>query len=289
MDQIEQVRDFNRYYTQRLGVLTDHYLGQGRPLGEARLLFEIGAGAGVGLRDLRARLGLDSGYLSRLLRSLSSQGLVAVGPSPADGRVRIATLTEAGRRERDDLEARSRESVAALLGPLTDAQREQLVEAQARIRRLLRLAAVVITPVADDDPAARACLTSYGKELALRFPEGYDPAALTAPGTLGSGTMLLAREEDAPVGCGLWILLGSFAEIRHLWVSPAARGCGLGARLLTGLERDAAAHGVTVLRLGTHPALTEAIALYRRHGYREIAAYDSSPYNQLSFEKELVL
>ncbi|WP_307834326.1 bifunctional helix-turn-helix transcriptional regulator/GNAT family N-acetyltransferase [Paractinoplanes lichenicola] len=287
MDQIEQVRDFNRYYTRRLGVLTDHYLGQGRPLGEARLLFEIGAGAD--LRTLRTRLGLDSGYLSRLLRSLGGQGLVTVGPSPADGRVRIATLTEAGRRERDDLEARSRESVAALLGPLTAAQREQLIEAQGRVRRLLRLAAVTVDAVPDDDPDVRGCLTAYGKELGLRFPEGYDPAALTAPGTLASGTMLLAREEGRPVGCGLWILSGSFAEIRHLWVSPAARGYGLGARLLRELEQDAAAHGVTTLRLGTHTALTEAIALYRRAGYREIPSYDASPYNQLSFEKGLVL
>lgn len=288
MDQIESVRDFNRYYTQRLGVLHDHYLGQGRPLGEARLLFEIGEG-GADLRDLRGRLGLDSGYLSRLLRSLGDQGLVTVGPHPADGRVRVATLTEAGRRERADLESRSRESVAALLGPLTPAQRERLVEAQDRIRRLLRLAAVTIEAVADDDPDGRGCLTAYGSELALRFPEGYDPATLTPPGTLGAGTFLLAREEGTPVGCGLWIPSGSFAEIRHLWVSPAARGYGLGARLLTSLEQDAAAHGVTLLRLGTHPALTEAIALYRVAGYREIPSYDSSPYNQLSFEKEVVL
>ncbi|GID32067.1 bifunctional helix-turn-helix transcriptional regulator/GNAT family N-acetyltransferase [Paractinoplanes brasiliensis] len=287
MDQIEVVRDFNRFYTQRLGVLHDHYLGQGRPLGEARLLFEIGAGAD--LRDLRGRLGLDSGYLSRLLRSLGDQGLVSVGPHPADRRVRVATLTEAGRRERADLESRSRDSVAALLEPLTEEQRARLIEAQERIRRLVRLAGVAIEAVADDDPDGRGCLTAYASELALRFPEGYDPATLTPPGTLGDGTFLLAREEGAPVGCGLWIPSGSFAEIRHLWVSPAARGYGLGARLLRSLEQDAAAHGVTRLRLGTHPALTEAIALYRAAGYREIPSYDTSPYNQLSFEKEVVL
>ncbi|WP_308121069.1 MarR family winged helix-turn-helix transcriptional regulator [Paractinoplanes bogorensis] len=287
MDQIESVRDFNRYYTQRLGVLHDHYLGQGRPLGEARLLFEIGAGAG--LRDLRARLGLDSGYLSRLLRSLGDQGLVTVGPDPADGRVRIATLTTAGLRERADLEARSRESVAALLGSLTAAQREQLVEAQERIRRLLRSATVTIEAVADDDPEARGCLHAYGKELGLRFSSGYDPATLIAPGTLGDGTFLLAREDGRAVGCGLWQRSPAFTEIRHLWVSGDARGLGLGRRLLAALEQDAAAHGVDVVRLGTHRALTEAIALYRAAGYREIPPYDASPYNQLAFEKELVL
>ncbi|MGK5684609.1 bifunctional helix-turn-helix transcriptional regulator/GNAT family N-acetyltransferase [Actinoplanes sp. URMC 104] len=288
MDQIEMVRDFNRYYTQRLGVLNDRYLGQGRPLGEARLLFEIGDGAG--LRDLRDRLGLDSGYLSRLLRSLAGQGLVSVVPHPSDGRGRIATLTPEGRRERAELESRSRDSVAALLEPLTAAQRARLVDAQEQIRRLLRLAAVAVEAVPDDAPAARECLRAYASELALRFPEGYDPAALIAPGTLGDGTFLLAREDALPVGCGLWQLLApGVAEIRHLWVSAAVRGLGLGRRLLGALEADAAGRGVREVRLGTHPSLGEAIALYRSCGYREIPPYDSSPYNQLSFAKELTV
>ncbi|WP_249997813.1 helix-turn-helix domain-containing GNAT family N-acetyltransferase [Actinoplanes sp. M2I2] len=304
MDQIEFVRDFNRFYTQRLGVLNDHYLGQGRPLGEARLLFEIGDGAD--LRELRTRLGLDSGYLSRLLRALGGEGLVTVRPHPSDGRVRIASLTGAGRRERADLESRSRDSVAALLDPLTDGQRERLLEAQAQIRRLVRLATVTVEAVPDDAPEARECLEAYAGELARRFPEGYDAAAaLIPPGALTEGTFLVAREDGRPVGCGLWqgasglaasesaaagaAALRSSAEIRHLWVSPAVRGIGLGRRLLAALERDAAAHGVTTVRLGTHGSLTEAIALYRAAGYREVPSYDSSPYNQLAFVKELVL
>ncbi|MCO8276121.1 helix-turn-helix domain-containing GNAT family N-acetyltransferase [Actinoplanes sp. TRM 88003] len=287
MDQIELVRDFNRFYTQRLGVLNDHYLGQGRPLGEARLLFEIGDGAD--LRELRSRLGLDSGYLSRLLRSLGGDGLVAVGPSPSDGRVRTVTLTAAGRAERAELEARSRDSVAGLLDPLTAEQRERLLEAQAQVRRLMRLATVTIDAGPDDTASARGCLQAYAQELDLRFPEGYDPATLIAPGTLTDGTFLLAREDGRPVGCGLWQGSGPVAEIRHVWVSPDARGLGLGRRLLTALEQDAAAHGITTIRLGTHSALTEAIALYRASGYREIPVDDPSPYNQLVFEKGLVL
>jgi DNA-binding MarR family transcriptional regulator/ribosomal protein S18 acetylase RimI-like enzyme len=286
VDQIEHVRDFNRYYTRRIGVLTDHYLGQDRPWGEARLLFEIGPG--VDLRELRARLGLDSGYLSRLLRSLSAQGLVEVSPSPGDGRVRTAALTAAGLRELADLDERARESVEGLLAPLTPAQRDRLIGAQAEVRRLLRLAAIEIVPVADDAPDARRCLSAYAAELAGRFPEGYDPATLLAPGTL-DGTFLLGREEGVAVACGLWQRLSSFsassAEIRHLWVSPAARGLGLSRRLLRALEEDAASRGITTLRLGTHSSLSEAIALYRSSGYREIAPYDGSPYNQLAFEK----
>lgn len=282
-DQIARVRDFNRYYTQRLGVLTDHYLGQNRPLGQARLLFEIGAGCDV--RELRERLGLDSGYLSRLLHTLAAEQLITVRPHPADGRVRVAELTAAGHAERDDLDRRSAQGIADLLAGLTDAEREQLLTAQAQIRRLLRLAGVTVRPVDPADPHARQCLHDYATELAHRFPEGYDPATITAPGRI-DGTLLLAAEQGRPVGCGLWVHLApATAEIRHLWVAPPARGLGLGRRLLHALEDDAARHDITTVRLGTHHSLTEAQALYRSSGYRRIGDYSPSAYNQVSFEK----
>ena len=275
-DQIERVRDFNRYYTQRLGVLTDQYLGQDRPLSQARLLFEIGTGCDV--RELRARLGLDSGYLSRLLRALEQQGLVRVRAHPGDGRVRVAELTADGLRERTDLDERSRAGIAGLLGGLTPGQRDELLAAQQRIQRLLRIAAIVVE-------AARECLLRYAAELTTRLPEGYDPGALTPPEEV-SGTQLLATEDGRPIGCGFWIHLGpGVAEIRHLWIDPRARGLGLGRRLLRELERSTAEHGHTTVRLGTHTALTEAIALYRTAGYREIPGYSDSPYNMLAFEK----
>lgn len=81
--------------------------------------------------------------------------------------------------------------------------------------------------------------------------------------------------------------MGAFAEVRHLWVAAGARGLGLGRRLLERVEAEAAERGIRVVRLGTHPALTEAIGLYLSSGYREIARYDSSPYNQLAFERPL--
>ncbi|MBG0565955.1 bifunctional helix-turn-helix transcriptional regulator/GNAT family N-acetyltransferase [Actinoplanes aureus] len=284
-DRIERVREFNRYYTRHLGVLTDRYLGQDRPLGQARLLFEIGAGSDV--RELRERLGLDSGYLSRLLRALTDQKLITVRAHPADRRVRIAELTAAGHAERAELDRRSAAGIAELLDRLTDGQRDQLLDAQARIRRLLRTAALTVEPVPAGDPAARDCLHRYAAELATRFPEGYDPATITAADQV-DGTTLLAREDGRPAGCGLWIHLAPrIAEIRHLWVAPPARGLGLGRRLLHALEADAAAHGVSIVRLGTHAALTEAIELYRRGGYRQIAGYSDSVYNQLAFEKTL--
>ncbi|MEU4622653.1 MarR family winged helix-turn-helix transcriptional regulator [Actinoplanes sp. NPDC023801] len=284
-DAIDRIRDFNRFYTQRLGLLSDRYLGLDRPLGHSRLLWEIGDRAAV--RDLREHLGLDSGYLSRLLRALEQQGLIRVVPHPDDARGRVAELTGAGRRERAALDERSRDGVAALVAGLDPEQRAELVEAQERVRRLLRLASITIGPVPARDPAAWRCLRRYATELAGRFPEGYDEATLTTPEEL-DGTLLLAREQDRPAGCGAWVRLSpGVAEIRHLWVAGEARGLGLGRLLLRGLEADAAAHGVTTVRLGTHRVLTEALALYRAAGYHEIDGYGSSPYNQMCFEKRV--
>lgn len=214
MDQIELVRDFNRYYTRRLGVLGDHYLGLSRPWSESRLLFEIGPD-GIDVRDLRRRLGLDSGFVSRMLRSLTDQGLVVVRPHPQDGRVRVASLTTSGLDARDELDARARESVGALLGQLTAGQRDRLVAAQEQVRRLLRMATVEISAVPDASPVARFCLREYAAELDARFPSGYSESALLRPGELdvSGGEFLVAREEsESPVGCGIWQPLADGAE-----------------------------------------------------------------------------
>src|SRR5689334_6411285 len=132
---VKQVRRFNRTVTQRVGALDDHFLGRDRPLGEARVLWEIGVG-GSDLRTLRARLDLDSGYLSRMLRSLEHDGLITVGPSASDGRVRDARLTKRGRAELRVLERRSDELAHSLLEPLTPTQRTTLVAAMHDVEQL---------------------------------------------------------------------------------------------------------------------------------------------------------
>src|SRR6185312_2676687 len=111
VDQVDQVRRFNRTVTQRVGALNDRFLARDRPLGEARVLWEIGPG-GCDVRSLRARLDLDSGYLSRLLRGLEASGLVRVAPSRRDRRVREARLTPAGLAERSALDRGSDELAA---------------------------------------------------------------------------------------------------------------------------------------------------------------------------------
>ncbi|WP_030899013.1 bifunctional helix-turn-helix transcriptional regulator/GNAT family N-acetyltransferase [Streptomyces sp. NRRL F-5126] len=289
--QIQQVRRFNRTVTQRVGVLHDHYLGRDRPVGEARLLWEIG-GHGQDVRRLRERLGLDSGYVSRLLRSLEDDGLVVVEPVPGDRRVRSVRLTEAGRAEHALLDARSDELAGSLLEPLNAGQRARLVAAMAEAERLLTAATVTLDVVDPAHPDAESCLRHYFEELAERFETGFDPARSLLPdaGELRPprGLFLVARLHVEPVGCaGLKLPAGAPAEIKRMWVAPRARGLGLGRRFLADLEARAAEHGREVLRLDTNKTLSAAIGLYHSAGFEEVPAFNDEPYAHHWFEKRV--
>jgi DNA-binding MarR family transcriptional regulator/GNAT superfamily N-acetyltransferase len=289
--QIQQVRNFNRSVTRRIGVLTDDYLGRGRPLAESRLLFEIGR-QGADVRDLRERLSMDSGYLSRLLRALETQGLAKSQPSRDDARVRRATLTAKGRKEVDALDQRSRDFAASLLAPLREAQRERLIAAMAEIERLMRAASVVIEVADPASNESRACVEAYLREIDTRFDTGFDPTRgpsadpdeLVPP----SGVFLLAGVDGRPVGCGALKVIGKgIGEIKRMWVAPDARGLGIAQRLLDALEQQASSMGLRTLRLDTNRSLTEARALYARNGYREIERYNDNPYADHWFEKRI--
>ncbi|KFG07983.1 MULTISPECIES: bifunctional helix-turn-helix transcriptional regulator/GNAT family N-acetyltransferase [Streptomyces] len=289
--EIDQVRRFNRTVTERLGVLHDHYLGQDRPVGEARLLWEIGE-QGQDVRRLRERLGLDSGYVSRLLRSLETDGLVTVEPQPRDKRVRTVRLTDAGRAERAALDRRSDELAGRLLEPLNTGRRTRLVAAMAEVDRLLTAATVALDGVDPDHPDGRHCLRSYFTELQERFEAGFDPARSLLPdaGELRPphGLFLVARLHGEPVGCaGLKLPPGAPAEVKRMWVAPRARGLGLGRRFLAELEAEAARRGFDVLHLDTNRALGAAIGLYRSYGFEEVAAFNDEPYAHHWFEKRI--
>ncbi|GAB2795105.1 helix-turn-helix domain-containing GNAT family N-acetyltransferase [Streptomyces chlorus] len=289
--QIGQVRWFNRTVTERVGVLHDQYPGRDRPIGEARLLWEIGE-QGQDVRWLRECLGLDSGYVSRLLRSLEADGPVSVEPHPRDRRVRTVGLTDAGRAERAELGRRSDDLAGRLLEPLNSAQRALLVAAMSEVDRLLSAATVTLDAVAPDHPDAEHCLRSYCAELQERFETGFDPARglLPDPTELSSpqGLFLIARLHGEPVGCaGLKLPPGAPAEVERMWVAPHARGLGLGRRLLAELEAKASQHGREVMRLDTNTVLDAANALYRSCGFQEVAAFNDEPYAQHWFEKRL--
>ena len=255
------------------------------------MLWEIGTD-GCEVRALRNRLDLDSGHASRLLRSLEAAGMARVAPSPLDRRIRVATLTRAGRAERKLLDERSDELAESMLAPLGADRRERLVEAMLTVERLLIYSAVEIRPVDATHPDARQCFRAYFAELDSRSESGFDPdAGISAePHELSppAGGLLIAYLHTEPVGCGAVKYHDDApSELKRMWVSPTARGLGLGRRLLEGLEALAAESGASMTRLETNRRLVEAISLYRSAGYREVAAFNDEPFADHWFEKVL--
>jgi DNA-binding MarR family transcriptional regulator len=288
---IDQVRSFNRTVAQRIGALSDRFLARERPLGEARMLWEIGSD-GCEMRALRNRLDLDSGHASRLLRSLEEAGMVRVAPSESDRRIRVVSLTRAGLAERRLLDRRSDELAESMLAPLDTERRARLVDAMCTVERLLTSAAVEIRPVDANHPDARQCFRAYFAELDGRSESGFNPAAgisaepheLTPP----AGGLLIAYLHSEAVGCGaVKHHTDAPTEIKRMWVSPSVRGLGLGRRLLAELEALAAENGARATRLETNRALVEAISLYRSAGYREVPAFNDEPFADHWFEKKL--
>jgi DNA-binding MarR family transcriptional regulator/GNAT superfamily N-acetyltransferase len=288
---VDQVRRFNRVVTERVGALNDRFLGRQRPLGEARLLWEIGI-EGCEVRRLRARLGLDSGYLSRLLRSLETAGLVTVAASAGDRRVRIARLTAAGRRERGALDKRSDELARSLLAPLSPKQRGRLAGAMHEVERLLTAATVQITSIDPEHPDAQYCLAEYVAELNRRSQRGFDPSvgatALPHEVRPPAGDFFVAYLHGQAIGCGaVKHHADAPAEIKRMWIAPTARGLGLGHRLLERLETCARAAGARVAHIETSGVLVEALSLYRSTGWVEVPAFNEEPFADHWLEKAL--
>jgi DNA-binding MarR family transcriptional regulator/predicted N-acetyltransferase YhbS len=288
-DPVDVVRRFNRSYTQRIGVLDDSFLGLGMPLGPARLLFEIGT-APAATQVLRERLGLDSGYLSRLLRRLERDGLIRVVPDSGDRRRRLVSLTPAGEERWKELERRSDDQARRLTDPLTGRQRDRLARALAEADLLVRAATVRFEPADPASPAARVVVGRYFAEIGRRF--GFDPAGETEKDTRllvpPSGLFVVALSDGDPVACGgLQAIAPGAGELKRMWVHDEWRGAGLGSRLLRHLEDQARALGHGTVRLDTNGALTEAIGMYQRAGYRAIERYNDNPWATHFFEKAL--
>ncbi|MER6939585.1 bifunctional helix-turn-helix transcriptional regulator/GNAT family N-acetyltransferase, partial [Nocardioides sp. NPDC000441] len=234
------MRKFNMSYVRRVGALEDSFLGSGLPYGTARILYEIGLAASDSdsaptVQDLRTRLGgLDSGYVSRMLRTLETKGYVAMDRDPSDGRRRLVALTEDGLKQWDDLERRSEERAHLLLDPLTQRQRDRLNEALATADLLVRAATITIEQVDPRDPMAQEAVGHYFAEIGDRFgftvgDEGFgDDPSLRSP----HGTFFVAASDGAPVACGGVREFDGTGEIKRMWVDPAWRGAGLGSRLL---------------------------------------------------------
>ncbi|HXH47583.1 MAG TPA: GNAT family N-acetyltransferase [Bradyrhizobium sp.] len=289
LDPVSRIRRFNRAVTSAIGALDTSFLGRGRPLGAARVLNAIGHGRSE-VAEIRDYLGLDSGLMSRLLRSLEDEGLIETTAREDDARRRTARLTRAGRREFAAYESLSNAQAEGIIA--RHSQAEALLAAMDLIASALTRERVTLDEMDPQSDAARYCLGEYYAELGRRFKQGFDVSLSRDPDAKDMrrprGTFLVAMSDTLPIGCvGLKGTDHGYAEIKRLWVAPAARGLRLGRRLMDAAETTARELGITLLRLDTNSALPEAAQLYRSTGWREIPRFNDDPYPDLFFEKRL--
>jgi DNA-binding MarR family transcriptional regulator/N-acetylglutamate synthase-like GNAT family acetyltransferase len=280
--QIEAVRRFNRFYTRRIGVLQEGLLDSPWSLTEVRVMYEVAHRPGVAAAELATDLGLDRGYLSRILRRFEDEGLLARETATTDARRRHLRLTTKGKRTFAPLDKRSRQQVDALLGTLDDDGRQRLLSALQTVERTLAPA----TP-----SKAEAILRGYRpgdigwvvqRHGELYFREyGYDERfeALVA----GIVARFVERFDPARERCWIAELDGeragsiflvaqskTIAKLRLLLVEPAARGLGLGRRLVTECIAFARGAGYRKVVLWTQGELDAARHLYAEAGFSKI-------------------
>jgi DNA-binding MarR family transcriptional regulator/GNAT superfamily N-acetyltransferase len=285
----EHFRRFARAVTTEVGALDDSFLGRGRPLGAARVLNAIGRGR-EDVAEIRRYLQLDSGLMSRLLRSLEREGLIRTEPDPKDARRRRASLTSAGQREcrwYDEVSNARALKVLTKHGNLPS-----LLHALDVVTATLMRDTIELTVTSPTSPEARYCLERYFAELAQTFDGGFDRGRARDPErtTMESptGAFLVALQDRYPVGCVALVGVGGrVGEVKRLWVASCARGLGLGRRLMQAVEARAKALGYATLRLDTNRALPAAYELYRKTGWREIGRFNDDPYAHHFFEKQL--
>lgn len=281
LDAIARLRRFNRAVTREVGALDTSFLGRGRPLGAVRVL-QLVREEGTDVALIRSRLALDSGLMSRFLRSLEREGLIKTATDPADRRRRIARLTPQGQEEMAAYDSIGRNQAAHLIAR-AGTRADEVVAAMDLIATLLNRDQLAIRPADPDSPEALSCLSAYFAELASRIP-GLDTAKFPVPDPAADsyrppmGRFLIAWSDDLPVGCvSLRPLDSPVAEVKRLWVHDSARGQGLARRLMAAIENEARGMGSVILKLDTNSALTEAIALYRATGWTDTAPYTGTP------------
>jgi DNA-binding MarR family transcriptional regulator/GNAT superfamily N-acetyltransferase len=287
------LRAFNRFYTARIGALGDGHLRTPYSLTEARVLFELGAHDALDVADLRARLGLDGGYLSRLLTRLEQRRLVERGRSPDDARRQRVALTARGRAAYAELDARSAAANAALLDSLADADQDRLLGAMAAIRGVLeptRAPAYLLRPPSSGDYGwvvhrhGALYAAEYGWDETFEALVARIVADYVDHRDAAREAAWIAEVDGAPAGCVFCVAKDKrTAQLRLLLVEPDARGSGIGARLVEECLRFARAAGYAQITLWTNDVLTAARRLYERAGFELI---DSEAHH--SFGRDLV-
>jgi DNA-binding MarR family transcriptional regulator len=289
LDPAARFRRFARAVTTEVGALDSSFLGRGRPLGAARVLNAIGHGR-TNIAEIRAFLRLDSGLMSRLLRGLEGEGLIVTSSSADDARCRKVSLTAAGKQEFQVYETISNERAEALLSRHNNSA--ALLAALDLVASALAREQIEIHVADPREDISRYCLERYYEELKSSFADGFDVARSRDPHPdqmiSPRGSFLVAMSDGLPIGCvGVKGVGDGVAEIKRLWVSPAARGLGLAYRLMEEAENIARSLSIKTLRLDTNRALSAALHLYQRLNWTAIKPFNDDPYADFFFEKQI--
>ena len=277
---VGDVRHFNRFWTRQIGVLREGYLESPFSLTEVRVLYELAHREETTASELGEELGLDAGYLSRILRGFEKHGLIHKRPSEADGRRRLLRLTERGREAFAPLDARSRSEIGAMLGGMSIAGQERLVKAMRAIERLLSGRHDLVVPylLRPHRPGDMGWVVhrhgvlyarEYGwdetfealvAEIVAKFIQQYDPRLERC---------WIAERDDEIIGCVFLVRESEeIAKLRLLLVEPEARGLGIGSRLVEECIRFAQQAGYLKIRLWTNDVLNSARRIYEAMGFR---------------------
>ena len=274
---VEVVRRFNRFWTRRIGVLQEGYLESPFSLTGVRVLFELAHREETSASELGEELGLDAGYLSRLLRGFEEDGLIHKRPSEADGRRSILRITERGRETFAPLDARSRGDIGAMLGSLSVADQERLVGAMRTLEGLLSEpeGPYLLRPHASGDMGwvvqrhGILYAREYGwderfealvAEIVAQFIQEYDPRRERC---------WIAERDGENLGCVFLVKQSQeIAKLRLLLVEPHARGLGIGTRLVEECIRFARQAGYRKVTLWANDVLHAARIIYQGVGFR---------------------
>jgi DNA-binding MarR family transcriptional regulator/GNAT superfamily N-acetyltransferase len=277
---IDAVRRFNRFFTRRIGVLREGLLHTPYSLTEARILFEIAHGEDLSASDLSRDLGLDPGYLSRILARLEQRGLVDKVRSETDRRRRLLALTPDGEDAFSLLDSRSREEVAEMLGELSEGDQRRLLEAMRTIESVLDKSFKFSEPffLRAHEPGDMGWVVhrhgvlyarEYGwderfealvAQIVADFVNNYDPA---------KERCWIAEMGGERVGCVFLVKASdTVAKLRLLLVEPEARSLGLGTRLVEECIRFARRSGYETLTLWTNRVLDAARRIYEKQGFK---------------------
>lgn len=292
---IEAVRRFSRFYSRQIGMLSEGLLDSSYSLTEARVIYELAHHGETSATELRGLLGLDAGYLSRILAKLGRAGLIDKERSAADGRRSILRLSAAGQEVFAMLNGRSRNQIAELLGPLSEMDRETLVTAMGTVERLLGGGSETRVPyllrphqVGDLGWVVHRHAVLYNQEYG--FNADFEALVAKVAGEFLTNfkpereRCWMAELEGTVVG-SVFVVENSaeVAQLRLLLIEPQARGLGLGRRLVAECIRFARSAGYLRMRLWTNDCLTAARALYLRAGF---VLTESEPHH--SFGQDLV-